>query len=216
MSKETFNEWSFHEKHVEKDVNLDSNYASAESTLIAAGPPTLTVPSGSGNAVEDDSVISSAYNIGVLDNFSLQQSKQLQRVFEIGSSRSYFIPGRTIGAFNLGRVFYHGDSLMKALYRASETLETHTTGAKLVSPGDAGFYMNLGSHLFNRPFGLAWYFKDNDAHNIGAFYLESCYIQGHQIGGQAGSMIIMEGGSCQYDRMIPIIIADDAQKAQSG
>jgi hypothetical protein len=52
----------------------------------------------------------------VLENVGLSQSKQLQRLFEIGSSRSYFIPGRVIGSITLGRVLYHGPSLLKVLY----------------------------------------------------------------------------------------------------
>ena len=56
------------------------------------------------------------FPIGVLENVGLSQSKQLQRIFEIGSSRSYFIPGRTIGSVTLGRVLYHGPSLLKVLY----------------------------------------------------------------------------------------------------
>src|SRR5690606_11047000 len=54
--------------------------------------------------------------IGVLENGGISQSKQLQRVFEIGSNRSYFISGRVIASITLGRVMYHGPSLMKVLY----------------------------------------------------------------------------------------------------
>jgi hypothetical protein len=56
------------------------------------------------------------FPIGVLENVGMSQSKQLQRIFEIGSNRSYFIPGRTVGSLTLGRVLYHGPSLMKVLY----------------------------------------------------------------------------------------------------
>ena len=115
----SFNNWNFHNHHVQEEL-MAGEFVSAETTLIAAGPPRLTDIVGGGPAT--DSTIDVAaegdmvFPIGVLENVGLSQSKQLQRIFEIGSSRSYFIPGRTIGSISLGRVLYHGPSLMKVLY----------------------------------------------------------------------------------------------------
>lgn len=115
----SFNNWDFHNHHVQAEL-LGGEFVSAETTLIAAGPPRLSDITGVFNP--DDSTIDipdegdMVFPIGVLENVGLSQSKQLQRIFEIGSNRSYFIPGRTIGSVTLGRVLYHGPSLMKALY----------------------------------------------------------------------------------------------------
>lgn len=115
----SFNNWEFHNHHVQSEL-LGGEFVSAETTLIAAGPPRLTDITGGPTA--DDSTIDTpdegdmVFPIGVLENVGLSQSKQLQRIFEIGSSRSYFIPGRTIGSITLGRVLYHGPSLLKVLY----------------------------------------------------------------------------------------------------
>ena len=112
-----FNNWDFHNHHVQTEL-LAGEFISAETTLIAAGPPRLTDVTG-GTAGEEgvfDTEGDMVFPIGVLENVGLSQSKQLQRIFEIGSSRSYFIPGRTIGSVTLGRVFYHGPSLLKVLY----------------------------------------------------------------------------------------------------
>jgi len=115
----SFNNWDFHNHHVQSEL-LGGEFVSAETTLIAAGPPRLTdITGGPGG---DDSTIDApnegdmVFPIGVLENVGISQSKQLQRIFEIGSSRSYFIPGRTIGSITLGRVLYHGPSLLKVLY----------------------------------------------------------------------------------------------------
>lgn len=115
----SFNNWDFHNHHVQSEL-LGGEFVSAETTLIAAGPPRLTdITGGPGG---DDSTIDvpdegdMVFPIGVLENVGVSQSKQLQRIFEIGSSRSYFIPGRTIGSITLGRVLYHGPSLLKVLY----------------------------------------------------------------------------------------------------
>lgn len=125
MSREattSFNNWDFHNHHVQEEL-IGGEFVSAETTLVAAGPPRLTdITVGVGGA-NDDTIDTPAegssdvvFPIGVLENVGLSQSKQLQRIFEIGSGRSYFIPGRTIGSITLGRVVYHGPSLMKVLY----------------------------------------------------------------------------------------------------
>jgi len=114
--------WDFHNHHVQQEL-FGGEFISAESTLIAAGPPRLSDitgvdPSaqGGGGAVNVDDQGDMVFPIGVLENVGLSQSKQLQRIFEIGSTRSYFIPGRVIGSITLGRVMYHGPTLLKVLY----------------------------------------------------------------------------------------------------
>ena len=115
----SFNNWDFHNHHVQSEL-LGGEFVSAETTLIAAGPPRLSDITG--KSTGDDSTIDEisegdmVFPIGVLENVGLSQSKQLQRIFEIGSSRSYFVPGRTIGSLTIGRVMYHGPSLLKVLY----------------------------------------------------------------------------------------------------
>lgn len=110
----SLNNWDFHNHHVQAEL-MGGEFISAETTLIAAGPPRLTDVTG-GGALDSEGEGDMVFPIGVLENVGLSQSKQLQRIFEIGSSRSYFIPGRTIGSVSLGRVMYHGPSLLKVLY----------------------------------------------------------------------------------------------------
>ena len=221
--------WNFNTDHVQPDFR-GGQFASAESTLVAAGPPKLAQAAGGGE--------NTVYPIGLLENIGIQQSKQLQRVFEIGSSRSYFIPGRVIGSVNLGRVFYYGPSLLRVIYAyyknnengiaigdsvgrvdvGTENERTNPNNALInlnditteslhkvnQSPGDDYFFCNLASDMFNQGTGLAIYFKDSNSNLIGAMYLEDSYIQGHQINISSGSVLIMEGASLQFDRCLPI------------
>lgn len=108
MATTDFSTWDFHNFHVQSDLK-GGQFVSAESTLIAAGPPLL--PNGL-NGQSSGQV----YPIGLLESVGLQQNKQLQRIFEIGSTRSYFIPGRTVGSVSIGRTFYFGPSLLRVLY----------------------------------------------------------------------------------------------------
>jgi len=228
MSTTSYNSWDFHKFRVQQELT-GGQFVNAESTLIAAGPPHLS----DAKDIEGDSV----YPIGLLETFGLQQSRQLQRIFEIGSSRSYFIPGRTIGSITLGRTFYFGPSLLRVLYAywkgtadgvdiGMKDFVNPTTPDEYAASGDQalltglsegrplfrnpgyGFLLiDLASDLFAQPTGMAVYFKDANTDTLGGFYLEECYVQGHQMTVSSGSVLIMEGASLQYDLLVPIDLA---------
>lgn len=224
--------WRFNTDHVQSDF-VNGQFASAETTLVAAGPPRLQQASAGGGTT------GTVYPIGLLENIGISQSKQIQRIFEIGSSRSYFIPGRVIGSVSLGRVFYYGPSLLRVIYAyyknedngilignadrgvidagtederqnpnqeliSLEAISTSSLHKVQMSPGDDYFFINLASDMFNQPTGLAVYFKDSNNNLIGAMYLEDCMVQGHQMSVSSGSVLIMEGATLQFDRVVPI------------
>lgn len=111
----TTSNWNFFNRNVQSGL-LEGRYLNAAFTLLAAGPPRLAAigTGGTGSSVD---VTSSnvAFPIGVVQNFNVGQSSQVLRLFEIGSERSYFIRGRTMGTIGLGRVMYHGPSLLRVL-----------------------------------------------------------------------------------------------------
>lgn len=230
----SFTNWDFSNVHVQQELQ-GGQFISAETSLIAAGPPEIGGTSPYSDVT--GASVESVYPIGLIENAGLSQSKQLQKIFEVGSSRSYFIPGRVIGSVNLGRMFYFGPSLLRVLYAYyfnntnginigtddPSTQITLSDGSSAVSPlarllnrggnafhqvrsspGDDYFFINLASDLFNQPTGLAFYFKDANFNSVGAFYLEQLYVQGHQFSVSSGSVLIMEGASAQFDRIVPI------------
>ena len=222
INASAYSNWDFQKYRLAQGV-AGGQFINAESTLIAAGPPTITVQSqpatpAAGTTAAAGST-ATVFPIGLLETFGLQQSRQLQRIFEIGSSRSYFIPGRTIGSVTLGRTFYHGPSLLRALYAyysgvagdgkvvalAGSQYDTNKTNWR--TPGFDNFFIDLASALFAQPTGLACYFKDSNTDTYGGFYLENCYVQGHQMTVSSGSVLIMEGASLQYDLLVPLNIS---------
>ena len=212
-----YSDWDFHNIHVMNGAT-PGQFINAESTLVASGPATISGEGAAAAVVPVD-----VFPIGLLETFGLQQSRQLQRIFEIGSSRSYFVPGRTIGNITLGRTFYYGPSLLRVLY-ANYAL-TLATGGALSSlatdadiaaefvahsvPGYDNFLINLASDLFAQPTGMAVYFKDTMNATYGGFYLENNYPQGHQMTVSSGSVLIMEGASMQYEMLVPLDISSD-------
>jgi len=242
----SYSNWDFYNKFVESD-NKQGRFISSETTLIAAGFPELeSIPAATektdvkrtvNDVTETGTQVTNqaqVYPIGLIESLGVQQSKQIQRIFEIGSARSYFIPGRVIGAFNLGRTFFNGNSLLRVLYAhvkakfedteinpllsISSTQQFGVEAATAVNPSFLGveqfdlkrspgfnqFFIDLTSDLFQRPFGIAVYCKDNFGNSSHAFYLENCYIQGHQVNVSSGSLLIMEGTSAQFERVAPI------------
>ena len=85
----TLQDWNYGSQHVQINLN-GSDFVSAQTTLICAGPPRMASVS---SIVSGTPVLA----LGVTENFSVQQNQQLQRVFEIGSARSYLIPGPVVG-----------------------------------------------------------------------------------------------------------------------
>jgi len=212
--------WDFHSIHVEEDL-IAGEFINAESTLICAGPPRLPQSTG------DDPPV---YPIGLVENAGVSQSKQLQRVFEIGSARSYFVPGRVVGSFSVGRVIFNGNSLMRVKYAwtvldgavsadmaglEAATLANLELDDELLSeeqlrpnPGYGGAVFNLGSNLFNQPYGMLFLLRDQTDLDWAEFYLENCYIQGHQMSISSGSVLLLEACSSQFDQLVPVAVQE--------
>lgn len=212
-------QWEFRENHVQEDVPA-SEFINAASTLIAAGPPRLKDAIGNSVATGQgrDTKRSFVFPIGIVEAVSLSQSRQLQRLFEIGSKRSYFVPGRTIGQVSITRTLFDGPSLMRLLMAYfPENLLARFEADQLLSsqaivrcpeirnaPGYKDSFMNLDSEVFDNPFGIFIAHKDSCAENYGAIYLENAFMNSHTMSISATSTLIAEGVTIQYDRMVPL------------
>ena len=235
-------DWDFNNFHVQAGLT-GGKFIGAHSTLIAAAPPKLSMAGvvGTGGVPQDDlldqfSVNSGrgasskrssssvfAWPIGVCENVGIGQNKQLTRLFEIGSRRSYFIVGRNIVNLSLARTMYDGPNLLRALYAYWPTELLPTAGnsvAQLLStqglkekfktvqrqPGYADFFINLDSDLFDNPFGLFMMFFDSLKDPYGALFVEDCHIQNHQFGVSSQANLVGEGVTVQGDQLLPVNI----------
>jgi hypothetical protein len=222
-------DWNFFNRNVQSGL-LEGRYLNAAFTMIAAGPPRLAAING-GDLNPDANI---AFPIGVIQNFNVGQSSQVLRLFEIGSERSYFIRGRTMGTLGLGRVMYHGPSLLRVLYaylngttedgkeikplydgavQQTAQLNTNTTGkgkghryAHL--PGNENIWLDLASDVFSQPIGLMIMMRDSNNDTVGAFYFEYCQITNHGFAADSGGTILSENASIMFERAIPINSVD--------
>ena len=222
-----FSDWSPYTNYVQAGM-VDGAYANAGFTMLAAGPPRIANIGGAAAFAQAISGTGQAANqivlpIGIVQNFQLSHTRQFNRIFEIGSERSYFITGRTVGQIGLGRIYYHGASLLRLLYSYYQDLLPPTVvpamflnaGAASVSnphnvvipPGYENIYLNLASDLFTQPIGLLMYIRDINQDALGAVYFEACYLPNHTWATDAQGVLIQESVAVQFERAVPVAIS---------
>jgi hypothetical protein len=221
----TFSEWSPYEKFVQAGM-VDGQFLNAGFTCLAAGPPRLANIGGStavagalsAGAGADQMVMP----IGVIQNVNLSHNRTFNRIFEVGSERSFFISGRTIGQLSIARILYHGPSLLRMLYAYYEDAIPPTLVSAvfpnagiatvanphdvIIPPGYENLFLNLASDLFNQPVGLLLYVRDSNMDTYGAVYMESCYVPNHTWATDAQGVIVQESAAIQFERAVPVAV----------
>jgi len=177
--------------------------ATPDTTILYAGPARFTGLAG------DASVL---VPIGMSDQFSIQQSPSVARLFEIGSNRSFFTRGKTASAAALGRMLCDQKNLMAALtqnaYRP-EVIPTSEPGAASPRPD---IMMNLDSEYFGVPFGLLVLLKTRGGGTVGegkvltALYCEYCMLTSFAFQVASSQPVIVEQVSIEFDRVLPVAL----------
>ena len=209
MPTNKFSDWTFSEGHVQA-IPESGDFLSSESVVICAGPS--TVPATIDNIVP----------IGLVQNATVTQNKQIQQLYEIGSRQPIFIPGRTVVQAALSRILFDGPSLMRALYKLvqpdgsgpdvvdldqldSSSHPENTPGNPYGGGNDqAKFFINLASEFFNKPVGLGFMMNDMENEGYAGFYLENCLIQSHQLSLAGQQTILVENVGVRCSRVVPL------------
>tara|TARA_Y100001963_G_scaffold36301_2_gene50566 strand:+ start:3405 stop:4067 length:663 start_codon:yes stop_codon:yes gene_type:complete len=216
MALEKLTDWKWKEKHVQPDdfgANGNENFITSESIVICAGPNTLPTD-----------LTGTLIPIGLLEQAVVAQNRQTQELFEIGSRKSYFIPGRSYVQMTLARVMFNGPSLLKAVMAhgdprgMAENIAGDPASPWPADPGDdtdlftsgewdeeyANYVINLASDFFNRPVGLGVLIHDSEDDKYGGFYLQNCYVQSHQFSVAGQQTVVMENCQIRASDMKPI------------
>jgi len=224
----TFSSWSPYTNYVQSGL-VDGQYVNAGFMMLAAGPPRIANIGGAASFAQALSGQNQNANqivlpIGVLQNFNVTHTRNFSRIFEIGSERSYFISGRTVGQLSLGRVYYHGASLLRILYayynddfeptlvepmwpNVGSTVEAMANPHDvIIPPGYENIFVNLASDLFAQPIGLLMYIRDINQDALGAGYFEACYLPNHSMATDAQGVLLQENVAVQFERMVPVAI----------
>lgn len=222
-----FSDWSPYTNYVQSGL-VDGQYVNAGHVLLAAGPPRIANIGGAAAFAQSISGSGQAANqivlpIGIVQNFNVTHSRQFSRIFEIGSERSYFISGRTVGQLGLGRIYYHGASLLRILYAYYQDLVPPTvvpamwpnSGAAsmanphdvVIPPGYENIFINLASDLFAQPVGILMYIRDINQDSLGACYFEASYLPNHSLNTDSQGVLLQEQVAIQFERAVPVAIS---------
>jgi hypothetical protein len=229
--------WNFRTQHVQRELD-PQDFINAATVLICAGPPRLVSPGDLQGVTEGDAGsqrLSAVYffPIGIVENMTLVSNRQLQILFEIGSKRQFYIPGRVVPQISLSRTVFNGPNILRALYayypaelipgRQANIVAPFPGAFKEIlqcpveeNPGSMDFFINLNSDLFDRPFGLMLIMKDECNRPYASFYLENAFINNHQLSVNASSTLVGEGTTIQFERIVPIDIGAEHAASKTG
>ena len=227
--------WNFRTQHVQRELD-PQDFINAHTTLIACGPPRIVSPGdlvGADQATAQRFKATYLFPMGVVENMTLVQNRQLQILFEIGSKRQYYIPGRVIPQLSFARTLFHGPSIMRALYayypakflpgRTTDIAQPSLAAFKEVlacpvteNPGFQDLFINLNSDLFDKPFGILIILKDECGKPYGSMYLENAFINNHQLSINASSTMVAEGVTVQFERIVPVDVGAVSAALRAG
>ena len=189
--------WNVQDSCVERLTdNIPYTSANPDDALVLVGPPRYST-----SQAESD-----LYPVGLLQQFTFSQSRQVAPMQTIGSGRAYFTTGKSMVQFNIARLFAKGPNLLKALYSNAVTAGVDLTkfGERPIATGTPNFAVNLDSELFLIPFGLQVIFRDKANNSLGGVYLESCMINSYNLGLSAGQNVMLENVAGLSDRLFSV------------
>lgn len=215
-------DWNWRESFVQLDENMATPglFIASESTLIAFGPAKAT-------AAFD------VVKVGLTPNISISQQIPQQRLPEIGSVRVHILNGVPVGGGSMSRLVYNGPSLMRYAYGNLYDDEGNPTALALQGMATGvGPAQDFTTNLFKRimlkpdkimqankttplwlsawdtrlkmPFGICMYFQDVAGNAVGGVYAEGAKINSHNMSQSAGQLIMVEGISFAFDRLVPV------------
>ncbi len=208
--------WDYKRNHVQNDQRGDI-YAQigSKATLISIGPPNYTP--GAKPVV-----------VGMVQQMSMQQQRQIMEVFEIGSRRRYFLDNPHRSVVNMSRILVMGPSLLKVIGSgllqathgsAQDALPFYQAGDldSVADTHDKNFWVNIASTLFSNTVGVMLEFREwrgdgSDAY-YGGMYLSNCKIQSHSIALQSQQWLVQEDVSMIFEDVVPLGAGSSSAKS---
>lgn len=212
-------QWDFKHKTVQQYDNPESSgQLGSKAVLISFGPPVYSA--------------SAKFLVcGFVQNLNMNQQKQIQELFEIGSERRYFVEGVTRNNLSVSRALFSGPSLLKLIGGGilnqslqssdlsginSDIFEGESRNAA-AADFDKNFWINLGSDLFRNPLGILLQFKEfygnGKSQTYGAVYLGNAKINAHSLAMQSQMWLMQESIQVIFENTIPLSKGSDTQES---
>lgn len=100
--------WEYHDKTIQGNIE-NSDFTRADRVVLFAAPTPL--PGETSVTMKP---------IGMVQSMSHSENKQIQQLFELGSSVQTLIPGLTTGSLQFQRVMISGKDMLNAIYHGPD------------------------------------------------------------------------------------------------
>lgn len=190
---------NFRNKHV--DESLDSSkFLSSYRTVIYSKKADSTKVQD----LDGSKDISSFRAIGVVTAWNWSESRNVDRVFELGSDIPYLIPGYTMGQLSLNRVMLNGSDVVNALYNgeqesSTKSNDTDNVNKNVTSIKDITTPLDILFVAFpTNGGGKTRYSK----------VFKNCQISSRSESVNAGQVIIAEGVQIEYETIVGLKLSE--------
>jgi hypothetical protein len=167
-------------KHVDESISMEGFLDSSNTIIYAARK----------NA---DGTISKYNPVGIVQSAGWQESKEINKIYEIGSRTPYMVPGKTQGALSLSRVMISGNDLLNTLY--------HGTGAEIDVEKFIISLSEIDVPLYIMFVTTGHKTKGTTLSKKYSRVFEEVYITGRSESIGAGQSLILENVSMTYSRI---------------
>lgn len=180
-----------------------NNVASGETTVILSGPPILR--DYKGTSIQD-----LLQPLGAVQQFSIQEGKQITVIRELGSKLARQAVGSGQYNVSMSRVLTKYGNIGYGLYAwlhpyMSKVLgETDPSITLSIDPGAQGtkHFVSPESEIFNIPFGLLCITGSGGGEVVNIQYLERCQYLGSGNSKTAGQSLIVENVNISVTRPV--------------
>lgn len=198
---QTLDSWTAQENYVERLMdNAAFTAAHPNNTLVMAGP-----------CRQPENIAEACLPMGGVQNFNLGAQVPLQPMMMLGSGRMFYLRNKGSISFNLGRLWVHGRSILRALYTSAvvnglqvQNFDEIAVSSNSQDAASEVFWGNLDSELFYIPIGLAVFVRSVSKTPVAAFYMEHCMLNSWATGWAAGQPMILENITGMCDRIRPL------------
>jgi len=205
--------WDYKHKSVQQYDNPESSaQLSSRGVLISFGPPVFQESGGDGI----QTVV-----CGFVQNFNMNQQKQIQQLFEVGSERRYWVDGPDRNQVQISRALFSGPSILKVAGMGltnrglqgnieqdfyNNILEGEDFNT--VGGADKSFWINLGSDFFKNPLGILIEFREiygnGRSSSYGSMYLTNARVSGHGVRFSGQQRLMQENMQIMFEKAIPL------------
>lgn len=199
--------------------NIGSEHVSTTNVSVSFAPPKLT----------EDNTSSKAITVGLIQDLSLNQQRNITKFFEYGNDEYQMVTGKPRINASINRILFDGPSILKyigyaykdtnmsdhkhqGMYESMMKSLAEDLGASKINdskmPGTGDFWVNLTSELFDNPIGIFINIKqrmpNGHLQDYGGVFLENCLISSHVLQMNASNRILTENMQMEVGRPVPL------------